>query len=393
MKTVDIISYELNEINGLNRVTEKLAFGYKTFYANGIFLRYIVTKNSIYSCKKYKSVLGDNPKSYSDKRRKIEKLKRSHIYRTFIVQSVIQLFQYKRSKKVIRKYHKINDQADILVFQDIMAAYYAQQDKKIRSKIIVITHSDSDPLEQMLIERPEIKNTVTEQIIRKRFDHIFKYADKVITICHSEQQYQQEHYGVMAPCILNGIEDLSCKPKYRLGNIINIVILGSVIYRKGQDIAVKAISQLSEQEKRKVHLYIVGDGEYLTHIKKMIDELKLTKIVTCTGSKSNVGSFLNKMNVMLLPSRSDTVPIAIIEGLRSALPIISTDVGEIPYMIKGCGFIIKPDADSVKHIISYIIKNPHVLQQFSHNARQRYSNCFGLTKMIDNYSDVINNLK
>lgn len=389
MVTVNIISYDLNEINGINRVTEKLALGYKEFQSNGIYLKNIVTNSESLSCKDYHSKLGEHAQGYYKKRELITKLKSLSIYRSIAIQSIIMRRLSMKSEENAAHYLENDDTADVAIFQDILASYYYLKNKKHHSKVIVITHADTDPLEQLLLDRPEIKGSTVEKKLREKYKFIFTHAEKVVAICHSEQEYLKKMYGISAECIINGIEDATCRKEYRVDGVINVVILGSVIQRKGQDLLVKAFIKLSEAEREKVHLHIIGAGNSLSEIQEMIKNNNLEGSVTCYGSVQNVSPLLDNMHVMILPSHSDTVPIAIIEGLRASLPIFSTNKGEIPFMIDGCGGIIEDTVESVYETIIAILENPNMLLPLSIKARKRYEDMFTLDHMIDQYSNAI----
>ena len=82
------------------------------------------------------------------------------------------------------------------------------------------------------------------------------------------------------------------------------------------------------------------------------------------------------MHIMILPSRAEGVPIAIIEGLRAGLPIIATDVGEIRSMIDGCGILITLDVKNIKESIIYMLDHKDKVQTYSILARRRYEEQF-----------------
>ena len=78
MKTVDIITRDMHQLHGANKVTEKLIIGRKYFEDNGFCLRYVISQDGIIECAKYKhSTLGIHlcTHKYQGKRRVIETLK------------------------------------------------------------------------------------------------------------------------------------------------------------------------------------------------------------------------------------------------------------------------------------------------------------------------------
>ena len=394
MITLDIICSDYRMINGANRVTEKLVLGYKRFAQNGIKLRYLYTTDGVVDCKKYVSPLGDYSKNYLKKRKIVEKLKKLPFYKLYPIQAYMQIRTNNVAEISVKRYMKDNNYADCIIFQDVYAAFFMIKKYGVpeNTKTMVITHVDTDPMEQMLINRPQLRNTKAEQYIRSRYNYAIENVDKVISICHSSQNYIKKTNNVDAECILNGIEDIPCSKKKLNNGRVNVVVLGSVIYRKGQDILVDAIAKLDKKYQEKLLLHIIGKGNNFDLIKKSISEKGLTNCCKIYGEISDVSTILSQMDVMFLPSRSDTVPIAIIEGLRAGLPVFSTSFGEIPYMIEGCGVIIEPTVERVYQALTDIMEDRFDLIGMSHRARKRYLDVFTLNSMIDKYSECIKSL-
>ena len=389
---IDIICGEYGLINGANRVTEKLIYGYERFKENDILLNNLYTSNNIYKCKEYQSVLGNYSKGYMRKRKFVLLLKKSFIYRSYLIQSIMQFRAIRISKKSVTAYLKNKNFSDCIVFQDVFSAYYYLKMRKSNDfiKTLVITHADTDPMEQMLINRPELKGTLTEEVVRKQYNYAIENVDKVVTICHSSQKYIKENNGVDAACILNGIEELEIEfnesDEKIPENKINIVVLGSVIYRKGQDLLIDAVSKLSKIDRDKIMIHIIGNGNAFKEIQSKIQELNLNYCCKMYGEMKNVNTILSKMDLMILPSRAEAVPIAIIEGLRAGLPVFSTPVGEIPFMIEDCGIIIDATVESVFKALKSVVDKAVNLDDLSIKARLKYEKEFTLNKMIDNYS-------
>jgi len=91
------------------------------------------------------------------------------------------------------------------------------------------------------------------------------------------------------------------------------------------------IDIFTEVKKRKADsvLMLIGDGPLLEYIVKKVSLLGLEDSVLFLGRKSNVQDFLNAMDLFLLPSLFEGLPIAGVEAQASGLPIImSTDITE-----------------------------------------------------------------
>lgn len=396
MKTVDIITAEMHQLHGANKVTEKLILGQKYFEKNGFRLRYIISQDGIIECDKYvTSTLGCNlnKKSYKQKRTIIELLKKLPIYNVYLVQRRLVKQEFINNQKVLENMKLITSKADIVIFQDPYTAIYYLRKTGESPNSIFISHADKDPLEHLLIGRPSLKNTYAEKKIREEYEYLFRTVNAVVTICKSSKKYMKDNYGIDAPCIINGIEDVTISDKTKLSisdGKIHIAIVASIQYRKGQDIAIDALNKLTSDEKNRIKLHIFGGGYELDNLKRKVEEYALNESVVFYGPVLNVEEYLPKMDAFLLPSRADTVPISIIEAMRAELPIFASDVGEIPEMIDGCGKLVPANINSVHELYRGLLNDEYDLKKIGASSREKFNHEYQLEAMISKYIDVLN---
>jgi glycosyltransferase involved in cell wall biosynthesis len=82
--------------------------------------------------------------------------------------------------------------------------------------------------------------------------------------------------------------------------------------------------------------------DYSAQIKGLIKSKKLSGNVFIYGSKNDVNNIINQSDIAILTSKSEGLPVALIEYGLMKKPVISTKVGEIPLIIKEGinGFIV-----------------------------------------------------
>jgi glycosyltransferase involved in cell wall biosynthesis len=82
-------------------------------------------------------------------------------------------------------------------------------------------------------------------------------------------------------------------------------------------------------------LLIVGDGEERTRTEALIQTLGLGDKTHITGMCLNIPERLRSMNVFVLSSKREGLPMAMLEAMACGLPAISTAVGGIPDLNNG----------------------------------------------------------
>lgn len=100
------------------------------------------------------------------------------------------------------------------------------------------------------------------------------------------------------------------------------------------------------REYSEAQLTIVGDGPERDSLKKLVSELKLGGAVKFTGKLDNAAlpALYQTADISLNPSLIDNMPISVLESLASGVPVVSTDVGGVPYLLEnGCtGLLVPP---------------------------------------------------
>jgi glycosyltransferase involved in cell wall biosynthesis len=137
-------------------------------------------------------------------------------------------------------------------------------------------------------------------------------------------------------------------------------IIGSLVNRwKGQDIAIKALSSHFEKN---WHLNLYGEGEDNENLIDLIKSLNLNDRVTFHGYESDINKIFQKNDLLLIPSRQDSGPIALFEGMLAGLPIIGTPIGAMPeYVINDFNGVLSTDnhESSFCDALDHAFKNKH----------------------------------
>jgi glycosyltransferase involved in cell wall biosynthesis len=143
-------------------------------------------------------------------------------------------------------------------------------------------------------------------------------------------------------------EGRKCAREKSLGSPVTIVHIGALIEGKGAEVAIRAMSRLSNQAPGFV-LEIVGDGPLRLDLERLVDELKLGDQVRFHGFllRSQIPSVLRQAHFLLHPSRSEGFPKVLAEGMAYGVVPIAGAVSAIPQFFdeSGSGVAVDPDDD------------------------------------------------
>ncbi|WP_276863704.1 glycosyltransferase [Anaerococcus tetradius] len=112
--------------------------------------------------------------------------------------------------------------------------------------------------------------------------------------------------------------ELGLENKFIIGNV------GRLRLQKNQSYLLSLFSEFLKEKKynEMFHLLLVGDGELKNSLKKLSCELNISDFVTFLGTRSDVNELLQAMDVFVLPSLYEGLPVIGIEAQASGLPCL-----------------------------------------------------------------------
>jgi len=129
-------------------------------------------------------------------------------------------------------------------------------------------------------------------------------------------------------CVFNGVTADEFDPVVKAADATNIVYVGEFRHIKGADLLIDAVARL-RADGRTVTLTLAGDGEELNALKAQIQKLGLGEAVRFIGHvKARYG--FSKGDLLVVPSRGDSMPYVVIEAAAAGIPMVAARVGGIP---------------------------------------------------------------
>ncbi len=219
----------------------------------------------------------------------------------------------------------------------------------------------------------------------------FKKADVIITPAKFFKDYLSENFKVKKDkikVIYNGIDvkEYSFNP-HSMKKVPNILYLGRLSKEKNIPLLIYCVAKLRD-DNIDVKLTIAGDGQEKERLESLISKLRLYGEIELTGfvERKNVGKIFSESDIFVLPSRTEVLPNVILEAMAVGIPIIASNVGGIPELIRDGidGFLFESDnLVSLVQKIKTLIESPEAGGQFVRNARKRVEELFTFEKHIN----------
>ncbi len=238
-----------------------------------------------------------------------------------------------------------------------------------------------------------------------------RFFDKVIGVSN-EIVDKMNRYGIKNTIVIpNGVDTtkFDMKPKSfelltKFGFDKESIIIGmisSLTEEKGHKYAIEALHYV-KSDFPKVKLLIIGDvlpgsEEYKIEIKRQIKALGMDNNVVFAGKQKDIPNILSIIDIFLLPSLQEGLPMALLEAMSSGKAVIATHVGEIANVINHCksGIIISPsNIIELKNEILNLLNNREYITTLGKAAREtvvnRYSSKIMTQRYCQIYSSFIN---
>jgi glycosyltransferase involved in cell wall biosynthesis len=194
--------------------------------------------------------------------------------------------------------------------------------------------------------------------------------------------------AVPEPPQAHRVVDFAARPQH-------ILFLGEVGERKGVHILVKALGGL--RDRRDWRCTIAGNGP-LEVYQKQAEDLGVSDRITFLGwqSPQQTSALLASAHLLVLPSFSENLPMAVLEGLAYGLVVISTPVGAIPEVVQdGQNGLLVPvgDADALTTAFNRVLDVPEQARQLGAAAAETFRTQLSLKpyceKLVQLYRQVM----
>ena len=142
-------------------------------------------------------------------------------------------------------------------------------------------------------------------------------------------------------------------------------------------------------------LLIVGNGELIQNLKSQVTSLQLEDKVVFTGMRTDIPEILSIMDIFVLPSLIEAMPMVLLEAMASKKTIIATNVGSVSRIIRNneTGILINPaDIDSLAKGIIYFFKNNSDGNTMVNNAYNLVKSTFSANTMAQSYLKLYSSL-
>src|SRR5581483_1042037 len=140
----------------------------------------------------------------------------------------------------------------------------------------------------------------------------------------------------------------------------------------------------------RVRLVIAGDGPDRHQFETLAGELGIAAKVKFLGFQSDMPAIYASMDIFVLPSWNEGMPMSVLEAMAAAKPIVASRVGAIPKLVSNeAGILIEPgDRNALQTALEKLIADKDLRLAMGKAGRQSVAATFGIQKMTEAYLQV-----
>jgi len=231
----------------------------------------------------------------------------------------------------------------------------------------------------------------------------YNTCDRIITLTQLNKTLQIE-YGAdpeRIRVVPNGIDIERFKKVRRprcTRNPRTIGLVGRVDSVKDVKTFIQAMS-IVKKGYSDIRSLIIGpfdeQPEYYRECQQLTEMLELKDTITFTG-RANVADYYKEMDLLLLTSIKEAMPLVVMEAMASGLPVVATSVGACRELIYGIDDELGPagvvtrvmDAEAIADATTRILKDPDMASAMARSGIQRIEKFYREELVIEQYRQI-----
>ncbi len=175
--------------------------------------------------------------------------------------------------------------------------------------------------------------------------------------------------------------------------------VGRLVKGKGHDTLLEALAHLREGQQghhqTAIKLILVGDGPERGRLEQRARMLGLAGAVHFDGFRSDIPTALAALDVFVLASEGELLPLSVMEAMAAGLPVLATSVGGLSELVQSdiTGILVPPhDTHRLKAAVRCLADDPALRRRLGIAASYRAHKDFTLAAMAEDTLNVYREL-
>lgn len=291
-----------------------------------------------------------------------------------IIKNIIKLIKIVKTEKIeiIHTHHR-------------MAAFYTRILRGIfKFKFIHTAHNifnDKRKMTQISLDHANIISV--GNCVKNNLLNVYNINSKNVTTIYNAVELDSTQKNVVKE-----IEEYKNKGYFIVGNI------GRLSKQKGMEYYIEA-ANIIKNKNVKIKFFIIGDGEDKDKLEKLAKSLGVNEQVIFLGYRSDIQNIMSQLDVIVLSSLWEGLPLTPIESFSVGKTIIATNIDGTNEIVKDNynGILIEPqNSNEIALAILDLYNNADKLHRLNSNAYSTYKDKFSYDEFINRHLNYYQNI-
>ncbi len=232
----------------------------------------------------------------------------------------------------------------------------------------------------------------------------FKVKTLIAVSANIESVLRQMHGFDKVIRILNGINldkvqscvaSMAVRESLGIGEDAYVIgTVGRLTAVKGHETLLQVVRSLKVTMSN-LKCLIVGDGPLMQRFTRLLQDFGLEKEVILAGQRHDVYDLINCMDLFVLPSLHEGIPMVLLEALALNRPVVASRVGGIPEVVTHgrSGLLVEPgNTEELMNAVSLVVNDKSYGERLGRAGRLRVEEEFSATVMGQRTADLYSSL-
>lgn len=323
----------------------------------------------------------------------LEERLKSHNIKYFLLNrsNRYEFYKFFRLKKIIKDEnikiihaHKIGSNFWGSIMGELVGipviSHYHGYNEKVKHKINLFANKLIGVLSTKIIS---VSESVTRRLITNE-----AFPQSKITTIHNGINYKRYQLH----------PNFDIRTQFNIGMDTPIVgIVAALTQVKNHELFLLAAREILDHMSE-VRFLIVGQGDRKSKLEQMASELGIANNCIFTGFRTDIPEIISIMDIGVLTSLSEGIPLALLEYMASSKPVVSTDVGGISEVVVNGenGFLAPPgNFHKLAEKIIRLVENKSLAAEIGKNAfntvKEKFSEDGMMDKIESLYDEILSN--
>ena len=266
-----------------------------------------------------------------------------------------------------------------------------------KTDIPLIIHLRGDYWAEIIMARETLYQSTAKKLVIDKWDEMgekcFDNSKLILPICNHLSKITRERYSQQSiETLYQGInpDNWFKKSGLDLKHPCVGILQSATIWEKTKEMRIlpEVLEKMPD-----VHFYWAGDGVYRDEVLPLLEKYENFHWLGSLEYPDKVREFLTEIDVYALISGIDMSPLTLQEAQLMEKPVIATDVGGIPELMKDgeTGFLIgKNNSDELFEKLSILLNNLENAREMGKKGKKFVKENFNWDKICN---DFLNHLK